>query len=304
VKLAVVMMVRDEADIVATTIAHHRSSGAAEVLVLDNGSTDGTVEVLRRLADADPAVRWTIDDGPYDQGGMTTGLAREAVARGAEWVLPVDADELWWTPGGSLADVLGRSAAGGLVCPVDSFAQDRSRPHRHLASLLSMRWRVPARVPEPEARGPVGVGSASFLEMTYPPKCVSRASAELVIHPGNHHVDHQPGPTADTHDIVVLHAPVRDRDRVRLRAMVGQRMALVHEDPQVSWHNRRFGPDAPDEVVEAEWRSCSAADGMLDLPNGARVAVVPDRRLCRAAGRHIRWLDRVVGPVRGRWGRL
>lgn len=104
-----VMLVRDEEDIVGSTIDHLLAQGVAGVLVADHGSTDGTWEVLTRIADRDRRVHVLRDREPgFYQGAKTSYLARQAWRAGADWVVPVDADEHWYSVGSDLASALAR----------------------------------------------------------------------------------------------------------------------------------------------------------------------------------------------------
>ena len=78
-----VLVVRDEVDVVRLCVLHHLTAGCERILVVDNGSSDGTTTVLRRLAKRTP-LSWTFDPGPYLQDELMTGLAGEAVRAGAE----------------------------------------------------------------------------------------------------------------------------------------------------------------------------------------------------------------------------
>ena len=91
-KLVGVMMVRNEADVLAINLRHHFGQGIDEFLIVDNGSSDGTDRILESFAE-DGRLRWVRDSGPYNQSGITTDLAREAGSLGADWVVPIDADE-------------------------------------------------------------------------------------------------------------------------------------------------------------------------------------------------------------------
>ncbi len=109
-----VSMVRNEADIVRVNVLYHLALGFDRFLIVDNGSSDGTTEILKDLG-RDPRVRWTRDEGVYRQAEITTELAREALRDGADWVVPTDADEFWHAPRGKLRGVLERSRAGALM---------------------------------------------------------------------------------------------------------------------------------------------------------------------------------------------
>jgi rhamnosyltransferase len=66
------------------------------LLVRDDGSTDDTVSILRRLADADPRILILHDDtGRLGPVGGFARLAAEAVARGARYVMFADQDDVW-----------------------------------------------------------------------------------------------------------------------------------------------------------------------------------------------------------------
>lgn len=46
IKIALTVMVRDEADIISQMLEHHIAQGVEVILVCDNGSTDGTFDIL------------------------------------------------------------------------------------------------------------------------------------------------------------------------------------------------------------------------------------------------------------------
>jgi len=101
-------MVKNEAGIIGYNLCHLIASGVDLILVADNGSTDGTQDVVSRVAKASgDAVR--LIDYPtcgYYQSVVMTDLYRRAVDLGAEWVIPFDADELVVSKAKPLRDAL------------------------------------------------------------------------------------------------------------------------------------------------------------------------------------------------------
>lgn len=95
-KLAMTVMVRDEADIIAPMLDHHIRQGIDVFIVTDNGSVDGTTQILEEYAAKgiielrhDPVHR-------KQQSVVVTQMARDAASvYGADWVLNADADEFW-----------------------------------------------------------------------------------------------------------------------------------------------------------------------------------------------------------------
>src|SRR5215207_4020051 len=95
-KLVTTVMVRDEIDIIAAMIEHHLAQGSDLIIATDNGSVDGTTEVLQRYADLgvielhhDPVHR-------KQHGAVVTRMARRArTEHAADWVINADADAFW-----------------------------------------------------------------------------------------------------------------------------------------------------------------------------------------------------------------
>jgi hypothetical protein len=105
VKLAMTLIVRNEADIIEDNLRYHRAQGVDFFVVLDNGSTDGTIEILKPYERAGilnlvqmPGTMLTI------QRKGNTLIAQLAHEMGADWVFHNDADEFWWPVNGNLKE--------------------------------------------------------------------------------------------------------------------------------------------------------------------------------------------------------
>ncbi len=95
-RLVMTLMVRDEADIIGSMIEHHRAQGVDHVLVTDNASNDGTLDVLRALADEGFVTLWHDPEHRKQQFQVVTRMARYAHTElGADWVINADADEFF-----------------------------------------------------------------------------------------------------------------------------------------------------------------------------------------------------------------
>lgn len=91
-----ICLVKNEADIVRLTL-ERALAWSHRVLVLDNGSTDGTWEVVQRLARDDPrVVAWKQDHAPFRES--LRGDVYNAFRQGADaddWWCRLDADEIY-----------------------------------------------------------------------------------------------------------------------------------------------------------------------------------------------------------------
>ena len=118
------LLARNEEDILDAHLAFHLNAGVDFVIAIDNGSDDGTTEILESYA-RDGHVELIRDDGELDQAEWVTGLARRAATDfGADWVINSDADEFYWPRGGTLKDVLSAVPAqyGGVRGMLRNFA--------------------------------------------------------------------------------------------------------------------------------------------------------------------------------------
>jgi hypothetical protein len=96
VKIVMTMMVRDEADIIAAMLEHHRRQGVDHILITDNGSVDGTREALERFARSGFVTVWDDPVHRKQQSETVTRMARLAATEyGADWVINADADEFF-----------------------------------------------------------------------------------------------------------------------------------------------------------------------------------------------------------------
>jgi glycosyltransferase involved in cell wall biosynthesis len=150
-------MVLNEADIIGETLDNLIEQGVDHLLVADNGSTDGTLDILKSRGVHlvhDPSVS-------YWQGKKISHLARAAVRNGASWIIPFDADELWkGHEGRTLRETL-------HSCDSDLVAAEWF-DYVPLAAKTSGGFaeRFPWREPEPAANGKVALRANWLARVT------------------------------------------------------------------------------------------------------------------------------------------
>jgi hypothetical protein len=95
--LAVFIVTRNEAELLALNLAHHLQWGFDHVLIADNESTDATADVLRSFGDAVTSMRVA---RPNDRFVALSQLAHRIEDRldGDSWIAFSDTDEFWWMP--------------------------------------------------------------------------------------------------------------------------------------------------------------------------------------------------------------
>jgi glycosyltransferase involved in cell wall biosynthesis len=191
------LLARNEEDILDAHLAFHLNAGVDFVVAIDNGSDDGTTEILMSYA-RDGYVDVTHDGGELQQAEWVTRMARRAATEfGADWVINSDADEFWWPRGGSLKEILSAvpTRYGSVRGMWRHFA-----PRPHDDDFFAERMTVRVCNPGAEDNSPY---SPRF-------KTVHRAHAEVTVVTGNHRALGQDlDPIPGWYPIDVLHFPIR-----------------------------------------------------------------------------------------------
>jgi glycosyltransferase involved in cell wall biosynthesis len=259
-KLAMTLLVRDEQDIVRENLEFHLAQGVDEVIVTDNGSEDGTVEVVREYESQGVARLLFERADDYSQGRWVTRMARLAAAEGADWVINNDADEFWWPRAGSLRSVFEQldDEVGIVVAHRRNFVP-RTEDGRPFWERMTLRERV----------------SLNPLGKPLPPKLAHRADPQIEVAQGNHKVEGaQLGERLDDGSIEILHFPMRTYAQFENKIVKGGRAyGRNRELPQRTGRTWR-------RLYEA-WEEGTLRDHYDDnvVADGARDDLVEDTRL-------------------------
>ncbi len=103
IRLSMNLLVKNEADIIADNLKVHSKLGVDCFVVMDNGSTDGTREILDDLKSVYALHIIDRPDKDYQQSNWKTEMAfvsKELLK--ADWSIANDADEFWIPKSGSL----------------------------------------------------------------------------------------------------------------------------------------------------------------------------------------------------------
>lgn len=229
-----ICMVRDEADIIESSIRHLADQGVGSFLVVDNRSSDDTLSRLRDLQNEIPGLHVGRDAEPaYYQSAKMTRLADAVRGAGAEWIVPFDADEYWFGVSGTVAETLASSTAAVV----------RARIHNAF---------------------PVADDDAWWLDDSPHPdiKSAFRAWPGAIVTMGNHEIL-RPGPR--TTQLRVVHIPWRTPEQFDRKLRQGHDALVMAGTPDdVATHWRGLGSRPRDEVATA-WASLLQGDWHSEL---------------------------------------
>ncbi len=218
------LLTRDEADIVAATVEHHLAAGVDLIIATDNGSVDGTAQVLSAYQDAGVLELHHEPVHKFRQAEWVTRMARRAATEfHADWVINADADEFLWPPD-ELRPCLDEADSASLRVQRDN-----------LVAYPGVEGGWPARLilRDPRSLSPRGKRIG--------PKVIHAADPDVTVSPGNHAVA-APSITApsDRHPLRMLHAPERSATQYRRKIENGATACQANAElgPEVCWHWR------------------------------------------------------------------
>ena len=272
--LVLTLLCRDEADILESMLRFHLAQGVNRIIATDNGSLDGSLEILKRFERRGLLTLLQEAEHTHNQAVWVTRMARMAAAMGADWVINSDADEFWWPQQGNLNSTLAQlpeSIEGLLVDRTNFLPPSRNnQEQRPFYQRQTLRERV----------------SRNSLGRPLPPKLIHRAHPEVEITDGNHgaRVDGKPITAIKSASIEILHVPIRS---------YGQLERKIRQGAEALQRNQRVSPGIGDS-----WRkiySNHLQQGTLLAyydslrPNPAAIAsqlirgeLIDDRRLRKA----------------------
>lgn len=219
----------NEADVIDQVIRHLVESGV-EVYLIDNGSTDGTMELARRWLGRGVVEVADLPPIPQPDGSMVVAweeiLKRKAaVAREvpADWYIHHDADEIRESPWPGLTlrdairwvDRLGFNAIDFRVLnfpPVDNGFEPGMDPRSHF-----LRWEEAAEYDRVQI------------------KCWKRQPDAVTLHDGGHQVRF-PGRRVFPVQFILRHYPVRSQEHGLRKVLQERKPRFVRRERDLGWH--------------------------------------------------------------------
>ncbi len=214
-KIHLLCWARNEADVLEAHVRHHTRFAHAFTYVLHR-CRDNSADILTRLAAEGLPVTFRTDERLlHAQNDVMTQLMKEALAEGADWILPVDADEFVQ---GDVSRALAQATGTlPLRMPWRGYVPLGSDPQAEPCVLRRITHRRSTEKP--------------VWYKVIIPKSVATEKAETAITFGNHSV-RQNGMilTPEETSLTIAHFPVRSERQLR-RKMYGSWLSHL-ADPE------------------------------------------------------------------------
>lgn len=234
-----ITMVKDESDIIDPIVRNMISQHCDGVLIYDNMSVDGTSQILSNLAKEFPGIVYVFKDTEvgYYQSKKMTKLAEIAVSDfNAKWIVPFDADELFFSPYGLVADVIQDIEESIVVAKV-----------WHMVSDLD------------ETDNPIEDIKYRLVEAERVPVVIFRWSPGCIIAQGNHNVLQHSGKIRRDDLIQVKHYQYRSLKQFTSKVRNGKAAYdATNLDYGIGTHWRVYG-SLNDEELKKVWEEMKAA---------------------------------------------
>jgi hypothetical protein len=272
-------VLRDCVDIVPFLCGHYLRMGFAQIAFIDDGSTDGTYELLQRVAKRTPRVSVRqVRLERFEQPALMTEAVNELVAAGHSIVVPFDSDEFWDAAAATFRSILAPFTEAVVEGHWVNFVQRRSRFASRRLGLFGATHRAP-HLPDAE-QATITTYTGSFLCFSTQ-KIAIKTASPIKIERGQHGLAVGPREVCGA-SLEILHLPFRSRDEILKRGLNYEpRRAMVRNDRDMSWQSAFFSEAVADGKLDVVWAAHSCdLNGQIGI-YGKPLAAAEDHLLRR-----------------------
>jgi len=252
-KLIMVLLIKNEEDIIAQNLEFHKKMGVDGFIVTDNNSTDNTKEILQKYKNKG----WILDiinepSTEYRQAEFVDRMIRLAIENyRPDWIISADSDEFWRAKSGNLKNELSKSKANLLYVPIYNM-QDN---HEYWLDNVDMIKKEISKKYERKLQAEQKLGIYHQFSRQIP-KVIIRATEYVYIHMGNHSADmkfqHQ---KIQAEDIYIYHYNSRGKKRFITKMVDGGKSLQYDKEHKKGAHWLHFSNLAEENAdMEREYQ--------------------------------------------------
>ena len=260
------LLVRNEIDVIRKNIEFHLNKGVDFIIATDNGSTDGTRDVL--VAYEKKGLLYLIDEKQQDhsQSKWVNRMSKVAFQDfGADFIFHCDADEFWFPKSGDLKTEIKNSSADVLYVNLINVLLENKDGNEKFPEDANYAVVNPIETTNYEEDSK----SEKFYLFKYPPKVIFKTKSDfLKVTEGNHDVENINDKKSDlSKDITIYHFPVRGKDHFFRKVKNGGAALESNKelDKSVGWHWRRWYSSYKQGKLEEEYQNLILSKGKIEI---------------------------------------
>jgi glycosyltransferase involved in cell wall biosynthesis len=245
-RIAANLGIKDEVELIEQAIAHLRRIGVDLIIACDNGSTDGTVEILDRYRCEETFWVAQFDDlEPIDIWlQRNVELVKKAEA---DWIIFLDVDEFWLPASGNLKECA--DLADADVLTVDRFNVPLSQAGVVPVDFVPEKYDELLLIADPIRDFRTRLKEDDSLPWIMSPrgrKVMARPKLIAGLHVGMHDIvpsDSTSLRRCTPKDLLIAHLPFTTWTRFERKIRNVRRVFAVHDayfGPDLAWHWRRW----------------------------------------------------------------
>lgn len=283
-----VLLVRDEEDIVYENLAFHLEMGVDHIIATDNGSDDRTRDILAAFERL--GVMTLIDEPGRDHSQWRWVSRMAQIARDvfdAAWIIPNDADEFWLPTAGSYRAALENFRADALKCHRFNMVGDYSDSDQ-APWYETVRYRIakPLEAPVPINYLNETIDHPHFYR-ALDGKVLVKARHLKYMREGNHSaVFDREVIQQETDRVVVYHFPVRSRSQ--FESKITNTAVSYSQNTElptnIGWHQRRWYHLLKSRGLEESFHAAVPTEEQFNKDVASGI-LIEDRGISRILGK-------------------
>jgi hypothetical protein len=276
-RVAGVCIVRDAVDLIPFVCGHYLRIGFDRIAFIDDGSSDGTFDFLKRLSRRTRRVSVTqVVCDQFRQSEHMNRVTNDLIDAGYSIIVPFDCDEFWCLQARELEAALAPWTETAFKGRWVNFVQRRTALRSQAFGLLGMIHRAPESAVADQSSVTGFRESFVFYKAN---KVALKTTRPVELDLGQHNLLKGPE-TRFAYRHEIFHVPMRSRREIEKRGLNYEpRRAPTRTDPGVNWQSVHHRNVMLSGKLDEEWNANSVdKNGRLDV-YGKPVDLPRDRRL-------------------------